>query len=72
MLRWLADPRLKLRKEFAAAVNLFLHGATVPAKASSKTTTKQKKKGIVRYRDERMGQFATGNRVVSGGVTSKS
>ena len=29
MLRWLADPRLKLRKEFAAAVELFLHGAAV-------------------------------------------
>lgn len=45
MLRWLADPRLKLRKEFAGAVDLFLHGAAVPAKASSKTTTKRKKKG---------------------------
>jgi hypothetical protein len=32
MLRWLADPRLKLRKEFAAAVELFLHGVAVPAK----------------------------------------
>ena len=45
MLRWLADPRLKLCKEFAAAVDLFLHGAAVPIKASSKTTTKRKKKG---------------------------
>jgi TetR/AcrR family transcriptional regulator, regulator of autoinduction and epiphytic fitness len=45
MLRWLADPRLKLRKEFAAAVDLFLDGAAVPTKASSKTSTKRKKKG---------------------------
>lgn len=45
MLRWLADPRLKLRKEFAAAVELFLHGAAVPAKASPKTSPKPKKKG---------------------------
>ena len=44
MLRWLADSRLKLRKEFAAAVDLFLHGAAVPAKASSKTARKPKKK----------------------------
>ena len=41
MLRWLTDPRLKLRKEFAAAVELFLHGAAVPAK----TSPKPKKKG---------------------------
>lgn len=44
MLRWLADPRLKLRKEFAAAVELFLHGAAVPAKASPKTSPKSKKR----------------------------
>lgn len=31
MLRWLADPRLKLRKEFAAIVRLFLQGAAQPA-----------------------------------------
>ena len=31
MLHWLAAPRLKLRKEFDAAVELFLHGAAVPA-----------------------------------------
>jgi TetR/AcrR family transcriptional regulator, regulator of autoinduction and epiphytic fitness len=36
MLRWLVDPRLKLRKEFAAALALFLHGAAVPVKASPK------------------------------------
>jgi TetR/AcrR family transcriptional regulator of autoinduction and epiphytic fitness len=41
MLGWLADPRVKLRKEFATAVELFLHGAAVPAKASPKP----KKKG---------------------------
>jgi len=45
MLRWLADPRLKLRKEFAAAVELFLHGAAVPAKTALKTSAKPKKKG---------------------------
>jgi AcrR family transcriptional regulator len=45
MLRWLADPRLKLRKEFAAAVELFLHGAAIPVKASPKTSPKPKKKG---------------------------
>jgi len=33
MLRWLADPSLKLRTEFAAAVELFLRGAAVPARA---------------------------------------
>lgn len=38
MLRWLATPKLSLRKEFAAAVDLFLHGASSagvppPAKA---------------------------------------
>lgn len=37
MLRWLADPSLKLRKEFAAAVELFLHGAAAPPQASPKT-----------------------------------
>ena len=30
MLRWLVDRRLKLRKEFAAGVELFLHGAAAP------------------------------------------
>jgi TetR/AcrR family transcriptional regulator, regulator of autoinduction and epiphytic fitness len=45
MLRWLADPRLNLRKEFAAAVELFLHGAAIPTKASPKTSLKPKKKG---------------------------
>jgi len=48
MLRWLADPHLKLRKEFAAAVDLFLHGAAVRAQAgpkgSSKTSARPKKK----------------------------
>lgn len=45
MLRWLADPRLKLRKEFAAAVELFLHSAAVPARASRKKSPKFKRKG---------------------------
>jgi TetR/AcrR family transcriptional regulator of autoinduction and epiphytic fitness len=45
MLRWLADPRLKLRKEFTAAVDLFLHGAAVPTKAYPKRSPKRKKKG---------------------------
>ena len=40
MLRWLVDPRLKLRKEFAAAVELFFHGAAAPAR----TSLKRKKK----------------------------
>ncbi|MBV9878826.1 MAG: TetR/AcrR family transcriptional regulator [Verrucomicrobia bacterium] len=44
MLRWLADPRLKLRKEFSAAVDLFLHGAAVPVKASTKTRRKPNKR----------------------------
>ena len=44
MLRWLADPCLKLRKkEFAAAVELFLHGAAVPVNASPETSPKPKK-----------------------------
>jgi len=43
MLRWLGDPRLKLRKEFSAAVDLFLHGAAISAKASPKTRRKPKK-----------------------------
>ena len=34
MLQWLAAPRLKLRKEFAAAIELFLHGAAAPAAAT--------------------------------------
>ncbi len=45
ILHWLADPSLKLRKEFAAAVELFLHGAQVPAKASPKAVPKPRKKG---------------------------
>jgi hypothetical protein len=45
MLRWLVDPRLKLRKEFAAAVDLFLHGASAPARPSPKTSLKPRKKG---------------------------
>ncbi len=44
MLRWLADPRLKLRKEFAAAVELFLHGAAVSAKLSSNISPKPTKR----------------------------
>ncbi|WP_244106321.1 TetR/AcrR family transcriptional regulator [Paraburkholderia phenazinium] len=44
MLRWLADPRLKLRKEFAATVELFLHGAAVPAHVSPKTSPKPRKR----------------------------
>lgn len=40
MLRWLASPRLKLRKEFAAAVELFLHGAAAPAKPVPKARKK--------------------------------
>jgi AcrR family transcriptional regulator len=44
MLRWLADPRLKLRQEFAAAVELFLHGAAVLPKASPRTPPKPRKR----------------------------
>jgi len=44
MLRWLADRRLKLREEFAAAVELFLHGAAVLAKASPKRSPKSSPK----------------------------
>lgn len=44
MLRWLADPRLKLRKEFAAVVELFLHGAAVSLQAPLNTSSKSKKK----------------------------
>lgn len=44
MLRWLAEPRLNLRKEFAAAIELFLHGAAAPVKASSRTSLRGKKK----------------------------
>lgn len=35
MLRWLAAPRLKLRKEFASLIDLFLHGAATSAKSVS-------------------------------------
>jgi AcrR family transcriptional regulator len=45
ILRWLANPRLKLRKELAAAVELFLHGAAVPAKASLEASPEPRKKG---------------------------
>lgn len=41
MLRWLATPRLKLRKEFAAAVELFLHGAAAPARLVSLSRKKK-------------------------------
>lgn len=44
MLRWLADPRLKLRKEFAAAVELFLHGAAARGQAPMGPTPKPRKK----------------------------
>lgn len=44
MLRWLAGPRLKLRREFAAAAELFLHGADVPANGSPKTSPEPRKK----------------------------
>jgi TetR/AcrR family transcriptional regulator of autoinduction and epiphytic fitness len=44
MLRWLADRRLKLRREFTAVVELFLHGVAVAQKAPPKTTPKSKKK----------------------------
>jgi hypothetical protein len=44
MLRWLAEPRLKLRKEFAAAVDLFLHGAAPPVSADAKPALKSRKK----------------------------
>jgi hypothetical protein len=44
MLRWLADPRVKFRKEFAAAVEWFLYGAAVPAKASPGTLPKFRKR----------------------------
>ncbi|WP_322032179.1 helix-turn-helix domain-containing protein [Paraburkholderia sp. J76] len=40
MLRWLAEPRLKLRKEFAAAVDLFLRGAAHPAQSAPKAARK--------------------------------
>jgi TetR/AcrR family transcriptional regulator, regulator of autoinduction and epiphytic fitness len=40
MLRWLAEPRLKLRKEFTAVIDLFLHGAASPAEAVAKKTAK--------------------------------
>jgi TetR/AcrR family transcriptional regulator, regulator of autoinduction and epiphytic fitness len=44
MLRWLADPSVKLHNEFKAVVELFLHGAAVSAKASPKTSPKRRKK----------------------------
>ncbi|CAG4902459.1 TetR/AcrR family transcriptional regulator [Paraburkholderia gardini] len=44
MLRWLADPRLKLRKEFAATVELFMRGAAVQPGPSLKTSSKPRKK----------------------------
>jgi TetR/AcrR family transcriptional regulator of autoinduction and epiphytic fitness len=44
MLRWLAEPRLKLRREFAAALELFLRGAAGPAKGSRITSPNTKKK----------------------------
>ncbi|MFC5863221.1 TetR/AcrR family transcriptional regulator [Acidicapsa dinghuensis] len=40
MLRWLVNPRLRLRKEFAAIVELFLRGA-----ATAKTSSNSRKKG---------------------------
>jgi len=40
MLRWIADPRVKLRREFAAAIELFLHGAAAPATVAPKRKRK--------------------------------
>lgn len=45
MLGWLADRRLKLRREFAAVVELFLHGAAVAATAPSTMARKTNRKG---------------------------
>lgn len=44
MLRWLADPSLRLREEFNATVELFLHGAASPASAPAKASPKPRKK----------------------------
>lgn len=44
MLRWLADPRLKLRKEFSAAVELFLNGAGLSVKAPAGRAAQSKKR----------------------------
>lgn len=44
MLRWLADPHLRLRNEFAATVELFLHGVARPAKATAKDSPRTNKK----------------------------
>jgi TetR/AcrR family transcriptional regulator, regulator of autoinduction and epiphytic fitness len=48
MLRWLAEPRLKLRKEFTAAIDLFLRGAASvvgsPSVAATKAAPKSRKR----------------------------
>jgi AcrR family transcriptional regulator len=46
MLHWLASPRSKLRKEFDAAVELFLHGAAAPglARPAAKRAARSRKK----------------------------
>ncbi|MBN9656571.1 MAG: TetR/AcrR family transcriptional regulator [Acidobacteria bacterium] len=44
MLRWLANRHLNLRQEFAAGVELFLHGAAVPTGNSSETQLKRRRK----------------------------
>lgn len=44
MLRWLATPRLKLRKEFASVVDLFLHGAATSARSTSGAAPRPRKK----------------------------
>lgn len=43
MLRWLADSTLNLRTEFAAAVDLFLHGASSSAPATHATSRRPRR-----------------------------
>jgi TetR/AcrR family transcriptional regulator, regulator of autoinduction and epiphytic fitness len=42
MLRWLAEPRVKLRQEFAAAIDLFLHGAADAVIQAPKALTRSR------------------------------
>ena len=44
MLRWIGEPHLNLRTEFAAAVKLFLHGAAVRAPVASRRAMASPKK----------------------------
>jgi AcrR family transcriptional regulator len=51
MLRWLSDPGVNLREEFAAVVDLFLHGAATPGQTSAGPSTRPRRGASVLSRE---------------------